>query len=92
MRLKATKTRLYSLVLAHYPDLPPMRQTEFVKAPRSRAWWLKFWMEEGRYEVYFSAVCGKALLTVYRESYHIVTEIPLAELEKFDLLEREAKS
>lgn len=92
MRLKATKTRLYSLVLAHYPDLPPMRQTEFVKAPRDRAWWLRFSTDGGRDEAFFAAVCGKVLLTLDGRDGRKVVKIPLEELEKYDLVEGEAES
>lgn len=92
MKLKATKKRLYNLVLAHYPDVPPMRQTEFTKAPRSRSWWLKFDMPDGRNsEAYFSAVCGRVLLSFSFDCGYSrkVQKITIEELKKFDLLEGE---
>lgn len=90
MKLKATKTSLYNLVLEHYHDIPPMRQTEFSKALHSRSWWLRFDKHGSYCEVYFSAVCGKAMLSFTTEGVRNVWEIPIAELEKFNLLDKEA--
>ena len=87
MRLKATKTRLYALVLAHYPDIPPARQTEFVKAPRHRSWWLKFTMKDDFGAVFFSTCMGVALLSFTCGCTRDVIKIPLDELRKFDLVE-----
>lgn len=88
MRLRVTKSRLYNLVRNIYPSAPPMRRTEFMKAPRTRSYWLKF---EGR-TYYLSAVCGKALLTIndnppVGERTRTVLHIPLAELKQYDLVE-----
>lgn len=96
MKLKASKTRLYNLVFAHYPKLPPLRKTEFRKALHSRSWWLDFDTPEGHCEVYFSVVCGRAVLSVrhYLTDREYTTEtiwIPLDELKKYDLLDEEAK-
>lgn len=99
MKLKASKTRLYNLVLAHYPDLPPLRKTEFRKTPRTRSYWLDFNTPEGCRQVYLSAVCGRAVLSVRRYlgdsnwEYNTKTIwIPLDELKKFDLLDKEVKN
>lgn len=89
MKLKATKMRLYNLVLAHYPDVPPIRQTEFTKVPYSRSWWLSFDMPGGSCEVYFSTLYGKPMLLFCDASSHEVTEISIAELKKYNLLEGE---
>ena len=89
MKLKATKMRLYNLVLAHYPDVPPMRQTEFTKVPYGRSWWLSFDMLGECGEIYFSILCGKVLLVFCCGSSHEVTEISIDELKKYDLLEGE---
>ena len=89
MKLKATKMRLYNLVLAHYPDVPPMRQTEFTKVPYSRSWWLNFDKPGESCEVYFSTVYGKPLLLFCCGSSHEATEIEMVELKKYDLLEGE---
>lgn len=87
MNLKASKTQLYRLVQTHYPDIPPMRQTEFLKALHSRSWWLKFDMPDGHCEVYFSAVMGQAVLSLSSKFGREVTEIPIAELKQLDLVE-----
>ena len=89
MKLKATKMRLYNLVLAHYPDIPPIQQTEFTKSLHSRSWWLDFEMPGEYCEVYFLTIGRKALLTFICGSFHEVTEISIAELKKYDLLEGE---
>jgi hypothetical protein len=87
MKLKATKTRLYNLVHEHYSDVPPMRQTEFTKAPRSRSYWLNFKMDGLFCRTYFSAVAGTAELVFENKNMRYVQEIPFSELKKFDLLD-----
>lgn len=89
MKLKATKMRLYNLVLAHYPDVPPIRQTEFTKVSYSRSWWLSFDKPGESCEVYFSTLYGKPMLLFCGASSHEATEIETAELKKYDLLEGE---
>ena len=89
MKLKATKMRLYNLVLAHCPNVPPIRQTEFTKVPYSRSWWLSFDKPVESCEVYFSTLYGKPLLSIFCGSSYEVTEISVAELKKYDLLEGE---
>ena len=89
MKLKATKMRLYNLVLAHYPNIPSIQQTEFTKSLHSRSWWLDFDMPGGCSEVYFLTVGRKALLSFFCDSSYEVTEISIAELKKYDLLEGE---
>lgn len=41
-RLNANKTKLYKLAASLWPDIQPMRHTEFAKAYRSRDCWLTF--------------------------------------------------
>lgn len=85
MKLKASKTRLYNLVRAHYPDIPPIRQVDFSKAPRSRSWLLR-WDKDGcQCETYFSAVLGLAKLVTLPDEK--VVSIGLDELRKYDLVE-----
>lgn len=65
LQLKATKTRLYNLVAAH-EALPGMRKAEFIKAPRARDWWLK-WYDNAAdrfYEAFFAACGGRPLLAI----------------------------
>jgi len=89
MKLQATKMRLYNLVLAHYPDIPPIWQTEFTKVAYSRSWWLSFDMPGESCEVYFSTLYGKPMLLFCGASSHEATEIEMAELKKYNLLEGE---
>ncbi|GEM_PF-5701452 len=89
MKLKATKIQLYNLVLAHYPDIPPIRQAEFTKVPYRQSWWLSFDMLGESYEVYFSTLYGKPMLLFCGASSHEATEIEMAELKKYNLLEGE---
>ena len=90
MRLKATKTNLYRLTLKYVPEIPTMRQTEFSKAPRSQSWWLRWWNDTQRCEVYFSAVAGLARLIIYPSNQ--VMPISLDELQQYDLIDNKEKT
>ena len=68
MRLKATKTSLYNLV-ASREYLPEMRETEFIKAPRCRDWWLKWYDGDMICKAFLSACMGSALLTVEKHEW-----------------------
>lgn len=86
MKLKATKTRLYRLVLSHHPSMPPISQTEFSKAPRSRAWFLRFDTPDGsRGEAYFSASLGKPFLLL--NETHETISLSLEELQRYGLID-----
>lgn len=89
MKLKASKTRIYNLVREYYSNLPPLRKTDFCKAPRSRSWWLRW--NQGSYscEAYFSAVAGEAVLQTIVRSRRNVRIIPFEDLKKYDLVEEE---
>ncbi len=63
LRLKANKTALYRLV-SGYETLPPMRRTEFVKAHRQPAFYLKWWDRGTPCYAYISASLGKAVLLI----------------------------
>jgi hypothetical protein len=89
MRLKATKTSLYRLALEYVPEIPPMRQMEFSKAPRSRSWFLRWWNGIQRHEVYFSTVAGLARLLLYPSAQ--VIPLSLDELRKYDLVDEDNK-
>ena len=88
MKLKASKTRLYSLVQAHYPDIPTMRQVDYFKTPRSRSWWLRWYKDGNKHLVYFSAVLGFAKLVPLPDEK--VISVELDELRKYDLVEDES--
>ena len=66
LRLKATKTSLYSLV-GTFEDMPIMKRTEFQKYRRS--YWLRWFDDSADYEVYLSALLGKVLLSIDRREY-----------------------
>lgn len=90
MKLQASKMRLYRLVKAHYLDIPSVHRTEFVKAPRSRAWWLNFDDPSGRRCKFFFSTClGRAYLSFERGASYKTLEIPLDELKAFDLVEED---
>lgn len=65
-RLTANKTKLYKLAASIWPDIQPMRETEFAKAYRSRDCWLTF--RTGKYpntsyhKVFLMTSCGKVVL------------------------------
>lgn len=74
LRLKATKTSLYELAAYYAGDndwfaMPPRSKTEFIKAPRTRDYFLRWWADGCRYEVFLSAVLGKPLLAFEKREH-----------------------
>ena len=67
MRLKATKTSLYNLVASHEP-LPEMRKTNFIKAPRCRDWWLKWYDGDASFVAFFAPCAGRVMLSIEKYS------------------------
>ena len=60
LRLKANKTKLYTLVADYVDNLPPMRKTEFIKYPRTPDYalnWTTPEREKGRAFFYTSIGC-----------------------------------
>ena len=86
MKLKATKTRLYNLVKHYYPDVPPLRRTNFTKVLRYRSLALRFDSPAGDHcEAYFSETIGKPFL---RLCYPIKwIWLSLDELQRYDLID-----
>jgi len=89
-KLKATKTSLYSLV-GTYEDLPIMKRTEFFKYRRS--YWLRWYDDSAEYEVYFSVLLGKVLLSIDRREHDSdcfsrqVHRIEIPELQERGMIE-----
>lgn len=66
MTITANKTKLYKLV-AERENLPPMKETTFMKLFRRRSYWLWWRNEDARdMEAYFSAGGGRPILIVSR--------------------------
>lgn len=95
-RLNASKTKLYALAKKYWPDIEPMRKTEFIKYARSRSYSIRFNSLFYRNRVYFSACGGAVLLADDWESEdpdgsvttgREVHCIGLDELRSFGLLE-----
>lgn len=70
LQLKATKTSLYNLVASHEP-LPEIRKTEFIKAYRTRAWWMKWYDENASFAAFFAPCAGRASLSIEKYSDEI---------------------
>lgn len=98
-RLTANKTRLYELVARHFPGLPLMKETQFIKYPRSCDYALNFY-DGVFHHFHFSAVAGRPTLghriETYNESGDRVTDwdvitLEMDELHELGLLEEVAK-
>lgn len=61
-RLNANKTKLYKLAKHYYPEIGPMKQTAFIKYPRSRDYALDFKSGEHYHHLFLSVCGGKARL------------------------------
>lgn len=68
LKLKATKTSLYKLV-GEFEILPIMRKTEFIKAPRTRDWWLKWASGDDFYKAFFAVFGHSAALVISRKDW-----------------------
>ena len=100
-RLKANKTKLYAFAKQYYPNIEPMKKTEFIKYGRSRDYALDFWDGEHYHHIFLSVLAGKARLgdewTDYDDNdepvnhWHCHT-IGLDELQKFGFVEEMPKS
>lgn len=67
MTIKANKTKLYKLVAEH-ESLPPMKNTDFSKLTRNRAYWLEWWSEGSpTMEAYLTVSAGIASLRIGRK-------------------------
>jgi len=80
MLLKANKTSMYKLAKRYIPDLPPMRQMDFAKAPQSRSYFLKCY----DHKIYLSAVVGRPVLMDKSET---ICHPTIAELREFGMIE-----
>lgn len=88
MYLRANKTNMVKLIRTKGFS-PTVKRARFEKAFRSRSYWLR-WMEpSGAHEALLMTAGGRTYLrivnqTTNKEGMH---HIPLAELEKYDLVE-----
>lgn len=96
MRLAATKTKFYALAKEFWPDIEPMRRTEFTKFYRVRDYKLTIKADSYYHEVFLSTCCGRALLadeySYYEDNGNEVKarethRLDLNTLRKFDMLE-----
>lgn len=66
LRLNVNKSKFYALAKTFWPDISPMKQTEFTKAYRSRDYWLIFstgrFPETTYHKVFLMTSCGKVVL------------------------------
>ena len=97
LRLKATKTSLYTLV-HFYEPLPPMRRTQFTKAPRSPDYWLAWTDSCGLCcKAFLSTCAGEPLLSITRcelwgtEVSRVVHELALSDLQERGMVEEFAR-
>ena len=61
-RLTANKTKLYALAKRIYPNIEPMKNTDFIKYYRVRDYALEFWSGEHFHHLFLSVCGGKARL------------------------------
>lgn len=94
-RLNVNKTKLYKLAKSFWPEIEPMRQTEFIKFHRVRDYGMKF-RSGTYYHNLFLACCGGGVLladdwsvydddcneTTGRETHRLSWDM----LQKFELL------
>ena len=96
MKLTANKSKLYALAKEFWPDIEPMRRTEFTKFSRVRDYKLKFRSGTYYHEIFLTACCGRGLLAdeySYYDDYCEETKgrethrIDLDTLRKYEMLE-----
>lgn len=68
-RLTANKTKFYNLAKKYWPDIEPMRLTEFVKYNRVRDYSLSFRAGCYRHRLFLSYAYGKVRLGDQWETY-----------------------
>lgn len=61
-RLTASKAKLYALAKRDFPDIGPMRRTEFIRYRRARDYGLFFSVGTRSYRMRLSACCGRVML------------------------------
>ena len=95
-RLTANKSKFYGLAKWWYPDICPMRQTSFVKYPRSRDYALDFRSGTYYHHLFLSVCGGKPLLGDQWHTYNKDGEkesswetvpLKLEQLHEFGMLE-----
>lgn len=98
-RLTANKTKLYGLVTRHFSGLPLMKETQFIKYPRTRNYALDFY-DGAFHHFYFSTCAGRPTLghriETYNESGDRITDwdvitLKMDELHELGLLEEATK-
>lgn len=62
MKLTVNKSKFYALAKEYWPDIEPMRRTEFVKFFRVRDYKLTFRAGSYYHDVFLSACFGRGLL------------------------------
>lgn len=71
LRLRSNKTQLYNLVKENsLYQLPPLSQTEFKKAYRSRLYWLYFNTDTGQVRATFGGAGGIPFLWIHHTNYN----------------------
>jgi hypothetical protein len=96
LKLTANKTKLYTLAKSFWPEIQPMKHTEFTKYARVRDYKLSFRAGTYYHELFLSCCWGRVLLadewstcdddgseTKGRETHRL----NLDTLRKFDMLE-----
>ena len=97
LRLKATKTSLYRLVLEHEPSVGGFRHCEFRKAYRSPDYTLDWGGGGLWYHAFFSACCGKPTLSIEKKDAYgkqvsrTVYTLSVAELKERGMIEEVKK-
>ncbi len=83
MLLKANKTSLYTLAIRYFPNLPPVKQMNFCKVPRSRAYFL----ESYGYKIHFGACMGTPILSENASGNHQSFHLAIDELRQLNMIE-----
>lgn len=95
-RLNANKSKLYALAKKYYPEIEPMRKTEFIKYPSVRDYALNFNCGNFHHHLFLSVCGGRPTLgdklTQYLDNGDSLTDwnthtLTLDELREFDILE-----
>lgn len=86
--LRANKTNMVKLIRTKGFS-PTVKKARFEKAFRARSYWLRWREPNGFHEALLMTAGGKAYLRITNQTTNKegMLHIPLAELEKFDLVE-----
>lgn len=86
--LKANKTKMVKLLQNNGYE-PTIKRAQYEKAFRARSYWLTWIQSDGMYQALLMTAGGRTYLRIKNltEDEEVMIHIPLAELEKYDMVE-----